>query len=113
MHEIAITVSLISVVNDEVRRCGGGKVTEVAMSIGGIQSVEPDSIKMCFDLLVEGTDLEGAVLNINRMPILIYCNSCMNESVSDGNFHCIECGSSDVKILPSGGMIVNGITLSQ
>lgn len=111
MHEIAITTALMNVVSKEVQRCGGGRVTEITMSVGGLQSVEPHSIKSCFDFLSEGTIMDGAVLNIDRLPVTVYCNVCRKEYFSDKNFRCQNCGGSDVSIAASGGMTVSNIVV--
>lgn len=113
MHEIAITTALMNAVSKEVQRRGGGQVIEIAMSVGGLQSVDPHSIQSCFTFLAEGTIMDGAVLMVKRLPIVIHCNACSTDGVADNDFHCRECGGVDVRILSSGGMTVDSIVVSQ
>jgi hydrogenase nickel incorporation protein HypA/HybF len=113
MHEIAITSALMTVVSQELDRCGGGRVTEIAMSVGGLQSAEPQTIKSCFELLSEGTPLEGADLTIERLPIIIHCNECNSDGPSTGNFRCGKCNKANINIISSGKMTVNRITVSR
>lgn len=113
MHEIAITTALMNLVEKEVARHGGGHVEEIIMSVGGLQAVEPSSIQSCFELLSAGTIMDGATLTIKRMPITIHCRDCCADGIASGDFHCSRCGGTNVRVLPTGGMVVNNIVVSK
>ena len=57
MHELAITEGLVEAVTE---RLPGQRVTRVRLEIGALSGVVADSVRFCFDLVTEGTDLEGA-----------------------------------------------------
>ena len=57
MHELAITEGLVDAVTE---RLPGGEVTCVRLEIGALSGVVADSVRFCFDLVTEGTNLEGA-----------------------------------------------------
>jgi hydrogenase nickel incorporation protein HypA/HybF len=111
MHEIAITCALMRVVGEEVTRRGGGKVSEITMTIGGLQGIEPRVLESSFQLLAEDTVMAGALLKINRRPVTIFCGECDAERVADNRFRCGACHGSNVKILPSAGMTVDQIVI--
>ncbi|HEY0331003.1 MAG TPA: hydrogenase maturation nickel metallochaperone HypA [Rhodopseudomonas sp.] len=111
MHEITITCALMRVVNEEVLRRGGGKVSAITMTIGGLQGIEPRVLQSSFDLLAEDTNMAGALLRINRRPVRVFCRDCQDERVADQRFRCGSCQGSDVSMLPSEGMTVDEIVV--
>lgn len=111
MHELAITSALIDVIREEVERDGGGRVVGVALSLGGLQSLEPHSLALCFETMVEGTFMEGAVLTVERLPIRVHCRACGRDVISDERFRCGSCDGRDVVVLPTEPMRVESITV--
>jgi hydrogenase nickel incorporation protein HypA/HybF len=61
MHELAVTEAVVDQVTE---RLPDAKVTLVRLEIGGLSGIVADSVKFCFDLVTEGTNLEGASLEI-------------------------------------------------
>ncbi len=111
MHEITITCALMKVVSEEASRRGGGRVTEIAMTIGGLQGIEPSVLQSSFGLLAENTIMAGAQLRINQRPVRVYCRQCDDILVADARFRCGSCHGSDVRIQPSEGMTVDEIVV--
>ena len=61
MHELAITEGIVTAVTDKLP---DKKITLVRVEIGTLSGVAADSVRFCFDLVTEGTNLEGADLEI-------------------------------------------------
>ena len=112
MHELAICCSLVDVVCAELRRQGGGRVREIRMSIGGLQSIEPATLVSSFDIVSADTPLRGAVLKVRRRPLRVLCRACDGERTATPSFRCETCGSGEVQMLPGEGMTVDEIVLS-
>ena len=81
MHELAITEGVVDAVTG---RLPGSKITCVRLEIGALSGVVADSIRFCFDLVTEGTDLQGARLEITEPA---------------GRCKCRVCGSADISVL--------------
>lgn len=111
MHELAITTALIEVVREEVERSGGGQVVRIDLTVSGFESLEPHSLNLCFEMMTEGTAMEGAVIEVKRLPIRIRCKTCDADRISDERFHCEICNGTDVVLLPSEPMRVNSVTV--
>lgn len=111
MHEITITCALMKVVSEEAQRRGGGRVTEIAMTIGGLQGIEPAVLESSFALLAENTIMAGAHLRINQLPVRVFCRQCDSILVADARFRCGSCHGNDVRIQPSQGMTVDEIVV--
>ena len=96
MHELAITEGLVGAVTE---RLPGQRVTSVRLEIGALSGVVADSVRFCFDLVTEGTNLEGAALEITEPPAVCSCRTCGGDFEPDGPFALCPCGSADVTVL--------------
>lgn len=65
MHELAIVEGVIDSVTD---RLPDAKITCVRLEIGALSGVVPDALRFSFDLATEGTNLQGADLEITEIP---------------------------------------------
>lgn len=96
MHELAITESLVDAVT---ARLPGQRVTCVRLEIGALSGVVAESVRFCFDLVTEGTCLEGAALEIAQPEAQCRCRSCGREFEPDGPIVLCPCGSAEVTVL--------------
>lgn len=99
MHELAITEEIVAAVTDKLP---DQKITLVRLEIGALTGVVSDSIRFCFDLVIEGTNLEGANLEITEPAARCQCRDCGREFEPDGRYVPIPfcpCGSADVAVL--------------
>jgi len=96
MHELAITEA---VVNAVIERTGDAPVTCVRLEIGKLSGVVPDAVRFCFDLVCEGTPLQGAALEIVEPGGSGTCRGCGQAfDVNDPIVLCPGCGSADVAV---------------
>ena len=99
MHELSIAQSILEIV-DETMNGQTGKVTEVSVDIGELVAVVPESLRFCFDVVVENTKFAGSKLIINILPVVARCRNCDRQfDVEDLKFICPHCGSLDHEML--------------
>jgi hydrogenase nickel incorporation protein HypA/HybF len=96
VHELAITEGLVDAVTE---RLPGQRVTCVRLEIGALSGVVADSLRFCFDLVTEGTSLEGATLEIAQPPAACHCRICGGDFEPDGPIAMCPCGSAEVTVL--------------
>jgi hydrogenase nickel incorporation protein HypA/HybF len=97
MHEMSITQGVVDICESHA---GGRRVTSVTLEIGNLSGVVPDAIEFCFDACTRGTQLEGALLIIERIPSRGRCHECGAEFTLDAYFNpCPKCGSYGVELL--------------
>lgn len=96
MHELGIAQEIVAMVTEHA---GGARVTRVLVEVGKLAAVLPDSLAFCFDLCAEGTNLEGASLEILQTPGKALCRACGCEVCLDRPFGRCECGSTDLEWL--------------
>lgn len=94
MHEMSIVVG---VVDAAVEHAGGGRVTRLVLEIGKLSTVLPDAVRFCFDLATEGTDVEGATLEILEVPGEARCRSCNGTVVLERPLGRCACGATDLE----------------
>jgi hydrogenase nickel incorporation protein HypA/HybF len=84
MHEMSITLSMIDIVNDEMRKRGVERLERLKIRVGKLTAVEPQSLLFCFDVCTRDTPLEGARLDIEEVPISGTCMDCNEEFHMEG-----------------------------
>jgi hydrogenase nickel incorporation protein HypA/HybF len=97
MHELSLTQSLLDIVEDYARREGFTRVRSLKLSFGCLSCIDPEALKFSFSVQARGTKAEGAELEFDIRPAVLYCLKCERE-FSSGSFHpaCIGCGGEDV-----------------
>jgi hydrogenase nickel incorporation protein HypA/HybF len=96
VHELAIAESLVEAV---IARLPDKRVTCVRLEVGALSGVVADSVRFCFDLVTEGTNLEGAKLEITQPPAVCHCRICDGDFEPDGPIVICRCGSAEVTVL--------------
>jgi len=92
MHEVSIAMGLIKMLEDETKKHGAARVTQVNVRIGELSACVPDSLQFAFEASTEGTVAQGAELNIEVVPAKGRCGGCDIEfHVEDAIFLCPQC----------------------
>ena len=72
----------------------------VHLKIGRLSCVVPESLAFCFNVMLEGTELEGAKLIMDITPLIGCCNACGREfEIEDYVFACTVCHSPEIEIV--------------
>lgn len=95
MHEMAITQSVLDAVCDHA---AGRRVHSVALEVGALCAVVPDSMQFCFELAAEGTVADGARLDIAIRPGSAHCHGCGTDFPLCDPILLCACGSADVEV---------------
>ena len=65
MHELGISRNIVAIVSGAAN---GRRVQKVTLEIGRASGVMPHAIRFTFDVVAQGTLLEGAELEIRETP---------------------------------------------
>jgi hydrogenase nickel incorporation protein HypA/HybF len=106
VHELAISQS---VVDSVVARTGSARVTAVQLDVGRLSGVVPDALRFCFDLVAEGTPLEGAALDIGEPAGRARCRGCGADFAVDDLVLLCPCGSADVEVTAGRDLLVRSV----
>lgn len=109
MHELAITQSVVDAV---VARMSDTRIASVQLEIGKLSGIVPDSVRFCFDLIAEGTTLQGARLDIIEPPGRAHCAQCgLRFDIDDPILLC-PCGSANVRVLAGQELRIRSVEVS-
>jgi hydrogenase nickel incorporation protein HypA/HybF len=87
-------------------------VTAVEVSIGHLRQVVPSSLEFAFELLSNGTPLEGARLELNEVAPRGRCRDCGVETeLHDFPLRCGRCGGLDLELLAGEELQVEAIEI--
>lgn len=94
MHEVGIAASVLDAVRIEVSARPGARATVVALRIGELAGVDPESLRFGFDALVKESDLEPLRLEVEYVPRAQHCLECDTRFNADRyTLTCPACGS--------------------
>jgi len=111
MHEMSITQGIIDICE---KYAAGRRVLSVEVEIGELSSVVPESIEFCFEACSQGTLLEGARMNIIRIPGSGRCLDCGVDTPLAALFGaCLHCGGYRVTVLAGEEMRVREIEVDE
>ena len=100
MHELSVATQIADLVTRVMEDNSAERVGEVAVEIGTLSCIDPDSLTFCFEAITKGTRLENARLKIEEIKPRAKCRACHAEyEVSWDDFRCKACGSSEFDIL--------------
>jgi len=97
MHELAIAEALANVT---LRHAAGRRVTAVHVRVGPLRQVVPAALELAFALVVDGTTVAGATLEIEATDAVGRCRDCGADSVLVVfPLSCSACGGVAVDVV--------------
>ncbi|WP_027365771.1 hydrogenase maturation nickel metallochaperone HypA [Desulfotruncus alcoholivorax] len=94
MHEISLIQALIETVKHSAAENDIARVNNVRIVVGELYGALPDALEFAFQVLTKGTVCEGAVLEIDKKPLVLKCRECESEyRPGEINWKCPACGS--------------------
>ena len=114
MHELSIALSMIEQIEEEMERNGGGVVETIHLRVGVFSGVDAESLRFAYQLASEGTDLAGAQLQIEEVPLLVYCPRCESTYTTDPqHVLCSRCLASEPEILAGKELEVKSLEIAR
>jgi hydrogenase nickel incorporation protein HypA/HybF len=95
MHELSIAMSIVELAASEAKDRGDVRVSAVHLKLGALAGVVKDALQFSYQLVCEGTPLEGSQLVIEEVAPVGYCPTCETERALDSIHHfcCSICGA--------------------
>lgn len=76
MHELAIAYNLVEMADHAARQADVERVIAVHLRLGALSNVVDDALRFGYDVATQGTRLEGSRLEIEQVPVVVYCQHC-------------------------------------
>ena len=98
MHEMSIAQGIIDIVRQEMKRYDASVLKSVRLSVGAMSAVVPEALSFCFNVIVSGTELEGAKLIYDAVPLIGLCELCSRQfEIENFLFECPYCKATKIK----------------
>jgi hydrogenase nickel incorporation protein HypA/HybF len=111
LHELAIAESVVRIAS---RHADGRQVTKVYLKVGHLRQVVPSALAFSFELVAQGTSVEGAELEMEEVPATGKCRACRAESrLESFPLQCGECGAFDLQILKGEELYVESLEMEE
>jgi hydrogenase nickel incorporation protein HypA/HybF len=111
LHELSIAESVVQIAD---RHAAGRRVTKVHLKVGHLRQVVPSALAFSFELVAEGTPVEGAELEMEDVPATGLCHDCGAESrLKSFPLQCGMCGGFDLELLKGEELFVEYLELEE
>ena len=113
MHEGNFTGQIVQAIMFELKKYPDHKPKRIKVKVGEMLHLDRESIKMHYLVLTKGTALEGAEIDLEEIPVNVYCWQCNRMGcVKDHHMPiCSNCSSTDVEVMSGNEILVDSIDL--
>ncbi len=99
MHEMALSESVLQILEANARQKAFTRVKTVWLEIGALAGVDIESMRFSFDAVTRGTLADSATLEIIDVPGQAWCMPCGgNVNVKQRFDACPACGSYQLQV---------------
>jgi len=99
MHELAIAQALVDQIAKDADVQKAKRVLSVRVMVGTLSGVDPEALRMTFQLAAEETPLRETELVVERVTATVRCADCQAVSTPEPPFiYCAVCKSRNVQI---------------
>lgn len=101
MHELSIALSIVEGATEEAAKHKNARVEAVHLKLGALSGVVKDALLFSWEIACQGTSLETARLEIEEIPLVVYCANCRENKTLDAinNFVCPNCENQVSEII--------------
>lgn len=109
VHEVSICTAIAKIAH---KAAAGRHVERVRVDVGHLRQVVPDTLVYCWEMVVFGTPLEGAPLEVREIPAVIECRVCRASTrLDEPLFVCGGCGSSETNVVSGNELFVTSLDI--
>jgi hydrogenase nickel incorporation protein HypA/HybF len=110
MHELSLCQAIVDTVN---AHASDHDVRRVTVRVGYLRQAVPDSLTFSWQMLTQGTALDGCELAIEHVPAVVACRVCGTATELDVPLvMCPECGSDDVELVSGEEFLIASIDVA-
>lgn len=113
MHELSVCQSLLAEVERVAAANGAESVSGIIVAVGPLSGVEASLLSRAFTVARAGTIAADAALDVEEVPVVIWCEACGAETeVAVNALVCGNCGTWRVDLKSGNELILKSIELA-
>jgi hydrogenase nickel incorporation protein HypA/HybF len=114
MHELAIAQSLIETASAALPAADAMQIVTMQVRLGALAGVSKEELQFGFSVVAKGTPFEGARLEIEDVPVIVYCPHCQVEQVllTAEPLCCPVCATPTPKIIQGKALTITAIEVN-
>ena len=91
--------SALNIAFKQAEAQGATRIERLGLRIGALSSVVPDALEFAFEALKKDTVASEAVLDVEFVPLRLYCSACDVEFEPERyEYACARCGNLETQI---------------
>lgn len=99
MHEMAISESILGIIEDQARQQDYRRVKRVWLEIGPLAGIETEALRFTFDVVTKGTIADSARLEITATEARAWCLPCETSvPIHQRTDPCPTCGGHQLQM---------------
>jgi len=93
VHELSIASNIVEMASEAATKAGAQRVKSIKLRLGALSGVVKEALLFGFDIATQNTMVSGATLQIEELPVIIFCDVCQQarELPSTQSFRCPVC----------------------
>lgn len=114
MHELGIIKEIFEVMEREMEKAGGRRVTAVSLKVGSLSDVTPDHLRESFEACSQGTFAEGLEIAIEEVQAEAECLECGRVFHPDALLmQCSGCDSFRCRLVRGREIVLNTVEIAK
>lgn len=106
--------SALDIALEWAERQGAERIHRLGLRVGALSGIVPDALEFAFEALRLDTPAETARLEIEYIPIRIYCPACDREFTMDDFWYlCPDCDNTQTEIRQGRELEITFVELSR
>jgi hydrogenase nickel incorporation protein HypA/HybF len=99
MHEVGIAQNLLESAEISARKSGGTQIHCLRLRVGAMSGVVPEALQFAFEVVRQGTMANEAILEIEAIPAVCWCEPCQKEfTIDEVGYVCPLCNAQSLKL---------------
>jgi hydrogenase nickel incorporation protein HypA/HybF len=100
VHELSLAMGILETVGEQAAQRGIQRVSAVHLRVGAMAGITCDSLRFCWELACANTVATGSRLEIEDVPLAVYCERCAQEKTLERIIlRCPACGAPTPRIV--------------
>lgn len=113
MHELSIALSILNEIEKQMKDYPDAAVEAVHLRIGVLSGVDPQALRFAYELAREGTPFAASRLEIESVPLLLFCPQCDATHNPDlQHIFCPHCSTPEQEIREGQELEISALELA-